>query len=128
MASCSSGSGEQEAELRKRAADENIADVTFAGFRQIEELPTYYAAAGCFIHPAIIEPWGLVVNEAMAAGLPVIVSNLPAGALPDLVEARDGMALWFNPRDADELSAYLTSIAGESAARRQMGARSARAN
>jgi len=116
------GSGEQEPELRKRVADENIADVTFPGFRQIEELPTYYAAAGCFIHPAITEPWGLVVNEAMAAGLPVIVSN-GCGCAPDLVEhGRNGFV--FNPRDADELSVHLTSIAGDPRLRRQMGARS----
>jgi len=116
------GSGEQEPELRKRAADENIADVTFAGFRQIDELSTYYAAAGCFIHPAITEPWGLVVNEAMAAGLPVIVSN-GCGCAPDLVEhGRNGFV--FNPRDADELSAHLTSIAGDPRLQRQMGARS----
>ncbi|MDA7936189.1 glycosyltransferase family 4 protein, partial [bacterium] len=46
--------------------------VYFPGFRQIEELPRFYAHAGCFIHPALEEPWGLVLNEAMACGLPIL--------------------------------------------------------
>jgi glycosyltransferase involved in cell wall biosynthesis len=44
----------------------------------------YYAFAGCFVLPSTREPWGLVVNEAMAAGLPVIVSNR-CGCAEDLV-------------------------------------------
>ncbi len=49
------------------------------------ELPDLYASADCFILPSTFEPWGLVVNEAMAAGLPVILSEA-IGALPDLLE------------------------------------------
>jgi 1,2-diacylglycerol 3-alpha-glucosyltransferase len=48
------------------------------------ELPSLYASAGVFILPSIFEPWGLVVNEAMAAGLPVLISD-ECGCAPDLV-------------------------------------------
>jgi glycosyltransferase involved in cell wall biosynthesis len=50
--------------------------VVFAGFRQIDELPAFYAGAGAFVHPAWEEPWGLVINEAMASGLPVLSSKM----------------------------------------------------
>ena len=49
--------------------------VHMLGFRQIEDLPAYYGMAKAFIHASTIEPWGLVVNEAMACGLPVLVSE-----------------------------------------------------
>ena len=58
--------------------------VFLPGFRQIEELPRFYAHACCFVHPAIAEPWGLVINEAMACGLPVLCSS-NCGAAEELV-------------------------------------------
>ena len=66
---------------------ENCGTVFFYGFRQIEENPIFYALAEAFILPSLKEEWGLVVNEAMAAGLPVIVSRT-AGCAEDLVPAR----------------------------------------
>lgn len=50
-----------------------------------EELFKHYFAGDAFILPSVDEPWGLVVNEAMAAGLPVIVSNI-CGCSLDLVQ------------------------------------------
>jgi 1,2-diacylglycerol 3-alpha-glucosyltransferase len=58
--------------------------VFLPGFRQIDELPRFYAHACCFVHPAISEPWGLVINEAMACGLPVVCSS-NCGAAEELV-------------------------------------------
>lgn len=59
--------------------------VFFPGFRQIDELPRFYAHAGAFIHLALEEPWGLVINEAMACGLPVLSGN-NVGAAAELIE------------------------------------------
>ncbi len=59
--------------------------VFFPGFRQIDQLPKFYAHASCFVHPALAEPWGLVINEAMAAGLPILSSN-NVGAAERLVD------------------------------------------
>ena len=59
--------------------------VHFYGFRQIEENPVFYALADAFILPSLYEEWGLVVNEAMASGLPVVVSET-AGCAEDLLE------------------------------------------
>jgi glycosyltransferase involved in cell wall biosynthesis len=58
--------------------------VFFYGFRQIEENAVFYALAEAFVLPSLKEEWGLVVNEAMAAGLPVIVSHT-AGCAEDLL-------------------------------------------
>jgi hypothetical protein len=116
------GSGEQETELRKLVADLALPDVTFAGFRQIEELPYYYAAASCFVHPALIEPWGLVVNEAMAAGLPVIVSAR-AGCADDLVE-HGANGFVFDPANVNDLARCMTQLAEDPNLQTQMRARS----
>ena len=59
--------------------------VSLPGFKQYNELPAYYALAKVFIHASTVEPWGLVVNEAMASGLPLLVSNR-CGCARDLVQ------------------------------------------
>ena len=85
--------------------------VALPGWRQIEDLPAYYALASAFVHTAVVDQWGLVVNEAMAAGLPVVVSA-GAGCAEDLV--RDGEnGFTFQPGDADALTRHLYAVAHE---------------
>jgi 1,2-diacylglycerol 3-alpha-glucosyltransferase len=75
--------------------------VIVPGFIPYEDMPDYYALAGAFVHASRSEPWGLVVNEAMASGLPVLVSNA-CGCAPDLV--RDGQnGFLFDPASTDQL-------------------------
>lgn len=84
--------------------------VHMPGFRQYDELPAYYGTAGCFVHASTIEQWGLVVNEAMAAGLPVIVSDR-CGCASVLV--RSGVnGFTFPPHDTDALATAMQAIAG----------------
>ncbi|MFO7586501.1 MAG: glycosyltransferase family 4 protein, partial [Gemmatimonadota bacterium] len=79
------GSGEMEIILRRRAASMGLhSKVSFLGFRNQSELPALFAVSDVFVLPSVNEPWGLVINEAMAAGLPVVVSA-EVGAVPDLV-------------------------------------------
>src|SRR5262249_7394953 len=54
------------------------------GFLQADALPRWYAFASAFVHPSLMEPWGLVVNEAAACGLPLLVSDR-AGCVETLV-------------------------------------------
>ena len=77
----------------------------FAGLKSSRELLPFYAHAGCFVLPSTREPWGLVVNEAMAAGLPVLVSDR-CGCAPDLVDqGRNGFC--FDPLDVNVLTDLL---------------------
>lgn len=82
------GMGPEEASLRQQADAFGIDGIWFAGLLQVNELPRYYARAKCLVLPSVSEPWGLVVNEAMASGIPVLVSNR-CGCAVDLV--RDGV-------------------------------------
>ncbi len=78
------GSGELEAALRADAAQAAV-PVHFAGFKNQSELPAYYVGADVLVLPSDGgETWGLVVNEAMACGLPAVVSEA-AGCAPDLI-------------------------------------------
>jgi glycosyltransferase involved in cell wall biosynthesis len=81
--------------------------VHLPGFKQYEELPVYYAFAKAFVHASTTEQWGLVVNEAVASGLPVIVSNR-CGCVPELV---NGNGFTFDPLDEQELAARLLEMA-----------------
>ena len=98
------------------------ADVFFFGFRQAEELPEFYALASAFILPSREEEWGLVVNEAMASGLPVVVSRV-AGCARDLVREGDNGFL-FDPFDINTLASHLEKIALHPELTNTMGAAS----
>ena len=126
------GDGPERTALEQQLAGSPFAaDVTFTGLCTSHQLMPLYAAAGCFVLPSTREPWGLVVNEAMAASLPVLVSRR-CGCAQDLVEeGKNGYS--FDPiaRDpADDsvpsLAARLEQIAALSTqTRRQMGRNSA---
>ncbi len=94
--------------------------VLFPGFRQIEELPRFYAHALAFVHPALAEPWGLVINEAMAAGLPILSSS-NVGATEELVdEGVNGYC--FDPASIVSMSqALVRFLALTPEQRKQMG-------
>lgn len=97
------------------------AKVVFPGFVQYEELPLFYGLASAFIHAASAEPWGLVVNEACASGLPVLISRT-VGARYELVrEGKNGYL--FDPfEDRDICEKMLRLCALSPQARSKMGA------
>jgi len=80
------GDGPEEAALRDLARRRGVGDaVHFLGFQQRDALVELYVCADVFCLPSRHEPWGVVVNEAAACGLPLVVSDR-VGAGPDLVE------------------------------------------
>jgi glycosyltransferase involved in cell wall biosynthesis len=96
------GDGEEFMELRRRSREISCGAIVFPGFLQRDELPAVYALGEALVFPTHSDPWGLVVNEAMACGLPVIVSRV-AGCVADLVrEGENGYIL--APRDPEALS------------------------
>jgi glycosyltransferase involved in cell wall biosynthesis len=79
------GYGPQQAELEWLVAEKHLEDVHFIGHAEVDDMPNLYALADIFVLPSTEETWGLVVNEAMACGLPVILTDR-VGAAPDLVD------------------------------------------
>ncbi|MBV5260259.1 glycosyltransferase family 4 protein [Synechococcus moorigangaii CMS01] len=93
--------------------------VHLPGFLQQNELLPYFAHAGCFVHSSTQEQWGLVVNEAMASGLPVLVSKR-CGCFEDLIiEKVNGFS--FDPENIEELSNLLKIITSKEVNLEEMG-------
>ena len=82
------GYGSQEFGL-KRLADQSQGRIKLLGYKPFKELPAIYAEADLYWQPSIREPWGLVINEAMAAGLPVLASRY-CGCTEDLISSDVG--------------------------------------
>ena len=118
------GDGPQLNEIRALASTTPYArDIHFPGLKASSELPSYYAFASAFVLPSTREPWGLVVNEAMAAGLPVIVSDRCGCAEDLVVHSENGFT--FDPSQANSLSESLVRFGRLTPdARKRMGRRS----
>ena len=82
------GTGALEASLKSLQRELSVERVHWEGFVNQSALPAYYGAADVLVVPSRHEPWGLVVNEAMACGTPCIVSDV-VGAGPDLIQGKD---------------------------------------
>lgn len=67
-----------------------LENVFFEGFKQQQELPFYYALADLFVLPSLREEWGLVLNEAVASGLPLIATDVTGGAYDLIDEGKNG--------------------------------------
>ncbi len=118
------GHGSERAELETYISKSELHGVILRPFEQLRTLPAYYALAGCFVLPSTVDPWGLVVNEAMACGLPVIVSRL-CGCGFDLV--KEGInGFLFDPYDIDTLANLLGRISSLDEAARQAMSRQSR--
>ena len=154
------GSGEEETNLRmlcdelrlpvynKMAAKIDVQEastadcapgVHFYGFRQIEENPIFYALADAFVLPSAFEEWGLVVNEALSCGLPVVLSETvgsaedllregsPPGAerslagKPQLAKCIHLNGFVFDPRSVTGLTDALLTLDADPALRQSMG-------
>src|SRR5208282_3736088 len=116
------GEGFSRNELAQRAKRISPGTISFSGFAQREDLAGLYALAETLVLPTHSDPWGLVVNEAMACGLPIIVSSV-AGCSADLVE--DGWNGYVvPPRDSERLSVAINSLARQLELKQQMSARS----
>ncbi|MFN0111804.1 MAG: glycosyltransferase family 4 protein [Blastocatellia bacterium] len=114
------GDGELMTEARQMVAGLGL-PVTFAGFLNQREITRAYMAADCLVLPSDFgETWGLVVNEAMACGLPALVSD-QVGCGTDLVkEGRTGMV--FRCGDIDALTGKLLELSSDPARLARMGA------
>jgi glycosyltransferase involved in cell wall biosynthesis len=116
------GSGSEESRLKALVAELKLSRVLFIGFVNQTSLPNQYAASDIFVLPAAgHEQWGLAVNEAMAAGLPVIVSD-QVGAAPDLIQDK-GTGIVYPCGDIDALAHALQVLTQFPEVRKDMGNR-----
>lgn len=113
------GDGPDADRIGSECVRRGLRNVVFAGFRTKDELPTFYAASDVFVFPTLGDPYGLVVDEAMASSLPV-VSTEAAGEIRERVsDGEDGFIV--PPADADRLSERMLALAAAPDLRRRMG-------
>lgn len=113
------GSGEQDMQARQLAISNSI-PVSFAGFLNQTEISDAYVAADCLILPSDQEEtWGLVVNEAMASGLPALVSD-QVGCGADLI-VHEKTGLVFSCGDIQDLSQKMIWMAEDRDRLKRMG-------
>jgi glycosyltransferase involved in cell wall biosynthesis len=116
------GSGPEMSRLRARA--QGLCDVVFAGFQQPDTLWAYYGLSSCLVLPSVSEPWGLVANEAMASGLPVLVSHR-CGCVPELVQPGvNGYVC--DPLDSDDMARLMRVMSSRAVDMDKMGEESRR--
>lgn len=121
------GAGECQPAIERHIADLGLTEaIHLPGFLQDFDLAPYYAFASAFVHPSVMEPWGLVVNEAAVCGLPLLVSDR-AGSAQTLVADPPGTSGFrFDPYDVDQMTQRLEQVAHlPEADRLAMGARAA---
>jgi glycosyltransferase involved in cell wall biosynthesis len=113
------GAGPLEASLRSQIEAHGSERTLFLGFINQQDLPDVYAAADIFVIPSEREPWGLVLNEAMAAGLAPVASD-EVGAVIDLVDhGRTGFV--FPSRDWDSMARLVRDLVADDDLRRRVG-------
>lgn len=118
------GDGEQREMLQEYARARRLDNVRFLGFVNQSVLPRMYAMSDVFVFPSSFDPRGTVTNEAMACGLPVIVSDMVGVYGPgDIV--REGENGYVYPvGDIEQLAENLDTLVSDPALRAQMGRRS----
>jgi glycosyltransferase involved in cell wall biosynthesis len=116
------GDGPARFEVEQMAAKVSPGQVEVIGFAHRETLARYYGLAETLVFPTHTDPWGLVVNEAMAAGLPIIATSA-AGCTADLVEDNwNGRVV--EAGDWGQLCSAMGQLARDGRSRSLMGLRS----
>lgn len=78
------GQGPEQERLERRVTELGLLNVCFYGGVRPENMPSIYRSADCVVFPTLEDVWGLVANEALWSGVPVLVSKF-AGCAPEIV-------------------------------------------
>lgn len=114
------GAGPERADLEALVPRELGPRINFVGGKDWNQVPKYFAVADALVLPSLSEPWGLVVNEALLCGLPVLVSER-CGCVPEIViEGRTGFS--FDPENVDQLASLMLAIATSDGERQRLSA------
>lgn len=84
------GGGEERENYKKLIEENHLNNIKLIDFKTKEELHEYYKAADLFVHPTSTDTWGLVINEAMACGLPVITTDKCVAGLELIKDNENG--------------------------------------
>lgn len=114
--------GEVNEELRDIIIKKGIEHVHFVKFKQAEELKQYYMAADIFVLSTRSDTWGLVINEAMSCGLPVI-TTYSCGAGTEMVRQGENGFL-YKAEDVESLGRHMKELMESEEIRRRMGEKS----
>ncbi len=113
------GEGQLRGALKNLTSKKEIDNVRFEGFVENKDLPRYYAIADIFVLPSRNEPWGVVVTEAMACSLPLILSD-KVGSRGDLLrEGKNGFC--FNNDNSRQLASHIKRFLKNPASIEKMG-------
>lgn len=114
------GDGPERKAMEDFCRAANLERVYFLGPQQYHRMPYFYALADVLVLPSLSEPWGAVVNEAFACGVPAIVSRV-AGAADDLIiEGETGFTV--EPGNTQDLSEKTLRVLRDEALRARMSA------
>lgn len=97
---CVMGDGPLRLDMEKASIERGL-NVEFVGFKSQSDLPEFYAASRVLLFPTKHDPWGVVANEAMAAGVPVIISSVAGAANEIVINGENGFVC---DNDVDEWS------------------------
>lgn len=103
--------------IEKRVQERAIPNVAFTGFTPPEELPPLFAISQLLLLPSVHESWGAVVNEALASGVPVMVSSV-AGASDLIEDGKNGFIV--DPHDVDRAEALIREYLSDTELRERM--------
>lgn len=117
------GEGPEEKKLSQLIQQMPSCKIDLVGFRTPDELSDLYAESDMYIFPTLLDHWGLVVNEAMASGLPIVCSKY-AGCCSDLVTPNNGIII--NPVDTVAFANAIYGIWGKRDQWEEMGKESKR--
>lgn len=112
------GSGPEESRLRNIQKEMKIPNVHFVGPKSQHVLRDFYRMADVFVYPSSDEPFGAVIPEAMAHGLPIITTNVVGSSADFVIHERNGFVIPAN--DVPALASTLTKILENNSLREQM--------
>ncbi|MHC2995248.1 MAG: glycosyltransferase family 4 protein [Candidatus Atribacteria bacterium] len=113
------GDGVERPVLESYTKEHNLKNVYFVGFKNQTELSEYFVVADVFVLPSTNEPWGLIINEVMNFGLPIITTD-KVGAGPDLVKDGENGFI-YSIGDIERLAECLLTLLKELELRERMG-------
>ena len=112
------GGGPEKEKYEKIISDLNLSNVILDDFHPFNELLEYYKASDLFVHPTSYDVWGLIINEAMACGLPVVVTDTCVAGLELIKNGESGYVTLLD--DDDELISKVKYILDNDDLREEM--------